>query len=136
MLRWPKSWERFFRWALPVYWILLFAATHYPAPPGLVPIPQSDKVMHFVCFGLLGLLFWLYAESGGRRVTARFVWIALVVLAAYAALDEYLQQFVNRVTSLADWLADVAGITVVLLLLELRRRRRSAAQVTPDRARP
>lgn len=123
MLKWPKSWERWYRWALPIYWIVLFCATHYQKPPGLLPIPQSDKVAHFVAFALLAFFFWKYAESRGRRLTAGFAWITLAVLSAYAALDEYLQRFVNRYVSLTDWIADVAGIVVVLLVLEVRRRR-------------
>ncbi len=135
MLKWPKSWGRWYRWALPVYWILLFCATHDPKPPRLVPVPQSDKVAHFIAFALLAFLFWKFHESGRCRITARFVWLAVAVLTAYAALDEYLQQFVNRHTSFADWIADLAGIVVVLLVLEVRRRRRaSQARANPDRA--
>ncbi len=124
MLKWPKSWGWWYRWALPVYWILLFCATHYRKPPRFAPVPQSDKVAHFAAFGLLAFLFWKFRESRGGRITAHFVWFTVAVLTAYAALDEYLQRFVNRYTSFADWIADLAGIVVVVLVLEARRRRR------------
>jgi VanZ family protein len=135
MLKWPKSWKWWYRRALPVYWILLFCATHYPKLPSVVSVPQSDKVAHFVAFGLLAFLLWKYVESRGRRTTGFFVWMAFVVLTAYAALDEYLQRFVNRSVSLADWIANVAGIVAVLLVLELRRRwRASHPDENPDRS--
>jgi VanZ family protein len=124
MLTWLSSRKHWYRGALPIYWILLFGATHYPRIRLPVRFPQSDKVAHFFAFGLLAFLFWKCIESLDRRLSRRFVWVAFTVLIAYAALDEYLQQFVNRYTSLADWLADLAGIGAVLLGLELHRRRR------------
>lgn len=130
MLKWLSSWKHWYRVALPIYWILLFGATHYPQPRLPALIPQSDKVIHFLAFGLLAFLFWKCVESLDRQLSGRFVWVAFTVLIAYAALDEYLQQFVNRYPSLADWLADLAGIGAVLLGLELQRRRRQ----TPARA--
>jgi VanZ family protein len=127
MLKWLRSRKHWYRPALPLYWILLFSATHYPKVPLPAPIPQTDKVVHFAAFGLLAFLLWKCVESFDRQLSGRFVWIAWVVLGAYAALDEYLQQFVNRQTSLADWLADLAGISSVLLVLEVHRRRRASA---------
>ena len=127
MPKWLRSRKHWYRRALPVYWIVLFCATHYPTLGLPAPIPQSDKVAHFVAFGLLAFLFWKCVESFDRKLSGRFVWVAFVVLGAYAALDEYLQQFVNRYTSLADWLADLAGVSVVLLALEVHRRRRASA---------
>jgi VanZ family protein len=110
------------RIALPVYWIALFAATHYPRVRIPGEIPGSDKAVHFVAFGLLAFLGWRFLAARTRPLTAASVWIAAAVLIAYATLDEYTQQFVGRYTDLADWLADLAGIICVLAALELRRR--------------
>jgi VanZ family protein len=118
------------RIALPVYWIALVAATHYPRVPMPGEIPQSDKAIHLVAFGLLALLFWRFLASRARPPTAASVWIAALVLGAYATLDEYTQQFVGRHTDLADWAADLAGIACVLAVLELRRR---SARSAPER---
>lgn len=109
--------------ALPVYWVTLFIATHYPrvAIPG--QIPHSDKLIHFAAFGLLALLRWWF-ERARRPLSDRFVWTSGAVLVAYAALDEYLQQFVGRFTDPADFVANACGIVVVLTVLELHRRRR------------
>jgi VanZ family protein len=127
LLKWLRSRKLWYRQALPVYWILLFGATHYPKARLPASIPQSDKVVHFAAFGLLAFLFWKCVESFDRSLSGRFVWVAFVVLGAYAALDEYLQQFVNRYPSLTDWLADLAGVSSVLLALEVHRRRRASA---------
>lgn len=110
------------RVALPVYWIALFAATHYPRVPVPDEIPQSDKAIHFVAFGLLAFLFWRFMAARERPLTAASVWIAALVLIPYATLDEYTQQFVGRHTDLADWAANLAGTLGVLAALELRRR--------------
>ncbi len=110
------------RVALPVYWIALFAATHYPRVPVPGEIPQSDKAIHFAAFGVLAWLCWRLLAARARPPTAATVWIAAAVLVAYATLDEYTQQFVGRYTDLADWIANVAGVVGVLAVLELRRR--------------
>ena len=110
------------RIALPIYWIVLLAATHYPRVPMPGEIPQSDKVLHFAAFGLLAFLLWRFMAARPRPLTAASVWIAAAVLVPYAALDEYTQQFVGRYTDLADAIADVAGILCVLAVLEVRRR--------------
>ena len=110
------------RVALPVYWIALLAATHYPRVPMPGEVPNSDKAIHFVAFGGLALLLWRFMAARPRPLTAASVWIAAAVLVPYATLDEYTQQFVGRHTDLADWAANLAGILGVLATLELRRR--------------
>ena len=128
MRKWSKAWEHWYRRALPAYWIFLFCGTHFPKPE-LPGVRASDKFAHFVAFAALAFLFWRCVESFHRNLSGRFVWIAFVGLAAYAAIDEYLQRFVNRGPSLDDWLADLTGIAVVLLALELHRRFTASPQV-------
>lgn len=112
---------KWFRIALPVYWLALVVATHYPQVRLPDEIPQSDKIVHASAFGVLALLFWMFLKSR-RPLNAASVWIAALVLIPYAALDEYLQQFVGRQTDLMDWIADLIGIVCVLTVLEVRRR--------------
>jgi VanZ family protein len=114
MSRWPYV-------ALPVYWITLATLTHYPRVRIPGEIPSSDKVVHFGAFGLLAFLWWQLVAVRGR-LAGSTVWIAAALLIAYAALDEYTQQFVGRYTDLADGVANTAGIACVLIALELRRR--------------
>ena len=110
------------RIALPLYWIALFTATHYPHVPVPGEIPQSDKAIHLVAFGLLAFLFWCFLAARKRPLTGASVWIAAAVLIPYATIDELSQQFVGRYTDLADWVANVAGVAGVLAVLELHRR--------------
>jgi VanZ family protein len=109
------------RIALPIYWVLLFVATHYPRVRIPGEIPQSDKVVHFAAFGVLAFLYWHFARARG----AAFVWTSAAILIAYAALDEYLQQFFDRHTDLMDFVANTLGVVAVLGALELHRRRRA-----------
>ena len=115
-------WARAAQIALPVYWVALFVATHYPRVPVPGEIPHGDKLVHFAAFGLLALLFWQFVKAR-RPLGPRFVFAAAGVLVPYAALDEWLQQFVGRFTDLADFLANTAGIVVTLAVLELARRK-------------
>lgn len=113
-------WERLWLIALPVYWVALFVATHYPRVRIPGEIPHGDKLIHFAAFGLLALLFW----AALRPRDGRFVAWALPVLVAYAGFDEWLQQFVGRFTDVMDFVANTAGIVTVLGALELHRRLR------------
>ena len=116
-------WAQWYRRALPAYLLFLFSVTHLPFLRLDVPIASSDKLAHLGAFGLLAFLFWRFVEALGRPPSGRFVYIAAFWLIAYAAFDEYLQQFVGRSTDLDDWLCDVGGIAAVLALLEWRRRK-------------
>jgi VanZ family protein len=106
------------RIALPVYWLALFTATHYPRVPDPAQIPNGDKVLHFGAFAVLASLWWAFV----RPVGGRGVWLAAAVLIPYAALDEWLQQFTGRFTDPMDFVANAAGVAVALAVLEVRRR--------------
>lgn len=130
---WPERWRRLWLRLLPSYWLFLFVVTHLPRLHLPDMVPQEDKIAHVIAYGLLALLLWKFAESVRRApLGPRFVWVALAVLAGYAALDEYLQSFVGRTASVGDWLADMLGAALVLAAMELRRRalhRRGTASV-------
>jgi VanZ family protein len=115
--------------ALPVYWVALFAATHYPRVRLPDEIPHSDKIAHVGAFGLLAFLCWAFMRAR-REIGPRYFWVSTPVLLAYAALDEWLQQFFGRHTDLYDFFADAAGIvTVSIVIFVASRRRRSGADL-------
>jgi VanZ family protein len=120
MWKWSPSWEQWYRRVLPAYWIFLFCATHLPRPK--LVVVSSDKRVHVIVFGALAFLFWKFAESYARPPSGRFVWVALLAVGIYAALDEYLQQFVNRTTCWEDLLANWLGVALMLATLETLRR--------------
>ena len=92
--------------------VLFAPASDVPsAPPGV------DKVVHLSLFAALSLTGrW----AGVRRG------VLAVLLVGYAAVSELLQSLdvLNRSTSVADWLADVAGVVLGLLVWDLLARRR------------
>jgi VanZ family protein len=120
----PRLQDRVARVALPVYWALLAVATHYPRVRIPGEIPHSDKLVHFTAFGLLALLWWMFFRARGPR----FVWTSAAILIPYAAVDEYTQQYFGRYTDLMDFIANTAGVVVVLAAVELRRRSVERAQ--------
>ena len=100
------------------YWVALFVVTHRPlgAGTGLLP-PGADKVIHFALYFVLVILGGWNLRSAGRRSSLGTLIAWAGVYAAYAGIDEWLQQFVERTPSFWDWAADVAGVatgTVVL----------------------
>ena len=88
------------------------------APPSDVPSspPGVDKVVHFTLFAVL-------AVTGRWAGVRRGVLAGVLVL--YAAVSEVLQgtDLVDRDASVADLVADSAGVVVGLLLWQLLARR-------------
>jgi VanZ family protein len=125
------AWNHWYRRALPAYWIFLFCATHFPKLKLGAGAP-GDKSLHGAAFAVLTFLFWRFAETIRRPLPAPFAWLALLILGLYAALDEYLQRFVGRTADLMDWVSNMAGIVIVLGVLEYRRRTRPAAEIGLD----
>jgi hypothetical protein len=83
------------------------------APPGV------DKVVHALLFGALALS----GRWAGVQRTA-LAWL----LVTYAAVSEVVQGVtpLDRTASVADWLADVAGLLAGLVVWHLLARRHAA----------
>ncbi len=127
------------RWTIPqwtcvwlAFWALMFVATHVPMPSGGgFRIKHADKVVHFVMFFLLT---WI----GGRRLRASTGILAggalvgwAIVYGGYAALDEWLQQWVGRSMTLGDWIADALGVAVASAVLFLQRKKPPLSEPPP-----
>ena len=97
-----------------LFWPVIFAAVmfvassrSYVAAPGFTRM--DDKFAHFAAFGLLATLVCRVGE--GWRAAVR----ALVIVAIYAASDEWHQSFVpGRYSDVGDWIADTAGAAVAV----------------------
>ena len=117
--------RRVISWAvLGVYWPLLFVSTHLsPLRLQQMQFHGRDVFLHAVAFLILGVLYWL-ARHGVQRVDLRTVapYSALALISLYGAIDEITQTFVGRTGSYIDWISDVIGCAVGLLLLFLVRR--------------
>lgn len=105
---------RIARLAWIVYWIALFVLTHIPVPPRIPGIRHGDKLLHLVAYFVLTFLGgWARRHPAGPN--AHFLWAG--IFAAYAVLDEYLQQFTGRTMSWADLIADWLGIGMATAIL-------------------
>ena len=103
------------------YWVVLFALTHRPFAGGVgLPIPGADKVIHSALYLVLTMLGGRYLAASGRVLNLRLLIAWACYYAAYGALDEWLQQFVERTPSWGDWLADAAGIILATAVLARR----------------
>lgn len=105
---------------------LVMASIPHPPP---IPGEPSDKFLHILAFGTLGVLA---ALGFPRQSTARL----FLGLAAFGAIIELIQAIpmLNRDSEIADLLADMAAaliaITVTRWLLS-RRSRRGMARAEP-----
>ena len=119
-----STFARLLRAALVVYWLAMFAASHTPRTPDLLPVEGGDKIVHFSAYGLLALLCALDRQLRGLMSRTSLLRIA-GLLAIYGVVDELLQYPIDgRTCDAFDWIADVAGITVGLGLFALQRRLR------------
>jgi len=86
------------------------------APPSEVPLapPGVDKLVH-------GLLFTVLALTGRWAGVGRVVLTSGLVL--YAALSEVLQGLIGRDATVGDWVADVVGLLLGLLVSQWISRR-------------
>lgn len=109
----PFSLRRLFRPLLAAtvgYSLLLVWATHYPKPEDILgPNPPSDKALHFIAYGLLGLLM-AATLAASRHWSHRNAIVLAVALALAAVVDESTQPLFGRAAEALDWVFDVIGI--------------------------
>lgn len=114
------------------YWVVLFVLTHLP-----IRMPASlagfDKLQHAIAF--CGLAVLLCTAAGlFWPLSKRLLIGVLLVIAAYAALDEISQGWVRyRTPDPWDWCADLVGASLGVALYAVVRKRwsktRDAAEV-------
>ncbi len=106
-------------WAAALALFLIANLYYHGAQPDAVDAVAApwDKAAHVLLFFILGALVWI--AFSGRRL-----WAVLIVCALVGGTDE-LTQLLNpgREVDLIDWLADLAGVLLVGLLLAQGRRR-------------
>jgi len=106
---------------LAVYWVALTGVTLAPTVSTTPPksLVRLDHMIHVAVFALLyGLVLWArpFASRLGPRA---YRLAAAVVVLAYAAADEYAQQFVGRVSALDDMGANVMGVLCVYIVASM-----------------
>lgn len=76
--------------------------------PGGVPVAGSDKSHHLIAFAALCLPI--------AALEPRWLPRALPAMAAFGGLIEIVQPWTGRARELADWWADLAGLSLGLLV--------------------
>ncbi len=110
---------------LPIFYaIAIFGASIMPIPVQNrgIDIPHIDKLLHFIGYGILAvLIFRAFIELGlSEKHLFKTMAAAIVLSALYGLSDEIHQSFVpHRTASFADFLADLAGSTAMVLLYEI-----------------
>ncbi len=96
---------------LCVYWVGIFIASHIPKPYVPKGWDVSGMRLHAGAYFVLALLVFVNAGLFRRvYLTSKKTWLLVGVIAAYAGLDEFLQNFIpGRDGSAVDWAIDMAG---------------------------
>lgn len=105
--------SRLIHW-IPVigYCLLIFIQSSYPTVARPHDLPHADKLLHFVAYAVLGVLFFRAFGKTLREKTDSSHVIMLSMLSAilYGISDEIHQHFVpSRHADVADMLADTIG---------------------------
>ena len=109
-------WLALLAWASGILWFSSLAPEQLPDAAFVL----SDKVNHFVAFAIGG---WLAASAfhvtRPRATIASRIVLAVIVVAAFGALDETLQAFTPGRTGrdIHDWIADFLGAVAGALLI-------------------
>lgn len=102
------------------YWVAIFVATHLPHKGQEPPAPPGrDKTAH--CLAYLGLAVLLCAAGAARGTTGQRLYASVLgTVAVYGILDEMTQALVpTREGDLYDWLADLVGAGIGVMLISL-----------------
>ncbi len=101
--------------------LCLFIATHYPADQLPHEVAQADKLLHCLAYFVLAfsaLVSWDLAIGPLRPAHYFTVWL---VGTLFGAFDEITQIPVGRHGDIHDWLCDVLGIVIGLILFRVTR---------------
>lgn len=111
----------FLKYHLPliVYAGLIFYFSSIPDLTRQLPdYNLNDKLMHFVEFGIFGMLIWRSACRWKLIISRRWLIILVGIIGVvYAAGDEFHQSFVpGRYAHVLDWTADSLGLAIGIIL--------------------
>jgi VanZ family protein len=116
--------KKFLKYHFPfIAWLLIiFIQSSFPA----VELPKveflsSDKIVHMGVYGLLAALCFIslaHIEKQNMFSKNVYLWSGVLTV-LYGASDEIHQYFVpNRSSEVQDWLADLAGAIIMLLVIK------------------
>ena len=105
--------------ALCIYWPAIFIISHIPKQYVPRDMAVSGKTLHMVAYFLLTLLVFINAGLFGRvSLLSKKTYLLIGVIAAYAAVDEWIQVYIEgRHGSSIDWGIDVGACVLCVVLL-------------------
>ena len=107
------SFKKFVYYWLPViiYCLLIFIQSSYPSPESIPALPYLDKILHFVAYAILGVLFFrAYRTQRSKENINMVIVLSILSSSLYGLSDEVHQYFVPyRDAEIMDFFADVAG---------------------------
>ncbi len=108
-----------------IYCLLIFLQSSYPSPKTVPDVPHMDKFLHFVVYGILGILFFrAYSTLRIKNNVNLLIIISILSSGLYGISDELHQYFVPyREAELMDVLADLLGSIGGVAVYFLSRRR-------------
>ena len=105
--------HKFFIYWFPIilYCLLIFIQSSYPSIKNALELPYLDKMLHFVAYAFLGILFLRAFKTSRIKNNVKLMLILSILLSfLYGISDEIHQYFVPyRNADLMDVLADMFG---------------------------
>lgn len=115
-----KNFFKYHFWVL-VWALIIFIQSSFPAIElPKVELISFDKIVHMGVYGVLaGLCFISLMHIKSKNIFTDNVYLSTgIITVIYGATDEIHQYFVpNRSSEVQDWLADVLGIIIALLVI-------------------
>ena len=96
---------------LIAYCVFIYFQSSYPSPEDLPSFQFSDKMLHFMAYAVMGILFYrAYRTLPIKNEVQWIVLLSMISASLYGVSDEIHQSFVpSRDGSFLDVVADVLG---------------------------
>jgi len=105
--------KKFIYYWLPIliYCFLIFTQSSYPSPERIPVLPHLDKLLHFIAYAILGVLFFrAFRNQRFKENINMVIMLSIISSSLYGMSDEIHQYFVpSRNADIMDFFADVAG---------------------------
>jgi VanZ family protein len=119
----PTQTKNFIFYWLPlmIYCVLIYIQSDYPAPEELPSFKFTDKALHFVGYGVMGILFFrAYRTLRIKNHPKMLILLSMVSASLYGISDEIHQHFVPyRNADFFDVIANILGAVCGVYLYQL-----------------
>ncbi len=119
-MRKQEAYYKLIHWSLAiVYMLLIFFLSSRPTIIPLPPFSWNDKVIHFLEYGVLGILILRAFRNESKEIWSDYAHLwTIIITILYAASDEIHQSFVpSRYGDFWDFVADSLGVIFIVSLI-------------------